>query len=298
MSLRPAHVPKIAVSDLLPGDVILSAGAVNPSNPKIAPPDQLYMSLLDFLLKSLDEGDYTHTSFFTGVDEGKPMVVEATTDGVKHNPLSVDRDAQVLVDVYRYQSPDGHSLGDDGWPAKPVVDKALSLVGQPYSYSELLMGAIILLRVDNTAPGQEQLTKLLAERKYAAQLAEFIDKARGSTPMTCVQVATTAYYQADDSTAHKYALQVLPVGDRTPPTPAEEKCIETDLGKLQGEIRSLLGKGFSEHLATLTGGSTPVPGTVYTIGSAEIPLGTCTPRDLETSPTLKLVGNLWDTRTK
>ncbi|MDA9188295.1 hypothetical protein N9O70_01770 [bacterium] len=48
MSFRPPpNTPRITVDDLLPGDVILSAGAINPANPnKKVPPNQAYMQLL------------------------------------------------------------------------------------------------------------------------------------------------------------------------------------------------------------------------------------------------------------
>lgn len=296
MSFRPVNTPKITVDDLLPGDVILSAGAINPANPnKKVPPNQAYMQLLDYLIKKLDGGDYTHTSLYVGKINGAHQVVEATTEGVKLNPISVDVDAQVLVDAYRYQSPDGHKLGDPGWPVDPILEQAHALVGGPYSYSELLMGAVILLELVSTPQGAGQLMVELAARQFEAELTKWIDSLEGTTPMTCVQVATTSYYQAKAQPANKYGLQVKITGDREPPNPTPTADAH-EFKQLQGRLQAQFGRILpGEEFPARAAGLAP-PWVIVTAGSDAAPLGTSTPLDMETSPTLAIVGCLLDER--
>ena len=289
MSLRPPDPKRITTADLVPGDVILSCG------PKTDD--------LDNLIKLVDQGDYSHTSLYIGVDKTRPMVVEATKGGIRYDDIDVDLDAQDLVDVYRYVSPQGNHLGDPGWPAQPILDRAMSFVGANYAYDELFLGAVVLLAAEKSSsdPDLNALLRLCA-MLVAKGLLDWLTGAKndGKTPMTCVEVATTAFWQAD-SVAHKYALQVQLVravgsgGASISATP-QKTLSPADMQKLRSlksEIHAGIAKTSPQLLTaaarTTTTSDVPPP---QTVGGAI--LGLCTPRDMETSPTLKFVGCLQD----
>jgi hypothetical protein len=303
MSLRPLNPPRITAADLVPGDVILSCG------PDTDP--------LDNLIKLVDQGDYSHTSLYIGVNQdrsdpnyGQPMVVEATKKGIMYDPISVDLDAQVLVDAYRYVSPDGHHLGDPGWPVQPILDRAMTFVGANYAYDELLLGAIVLLAAQKSSndPDWDALLRLCG-MLVARGFLDWLEGAKnsGKTPMTCVEVATTAYWQADPVN-HQYALQVQLVRSNSnvaPMTP-QRTLAPADMEKIRSvtnQIEDAFARTSPKHLALSAGqpaskggaarmATTLPPPPPQTVGGAM--LGFCTPRDMETSPTLKFVGCLQD----
>src|SRR5215831_1372267 len=86
MPLRPPNPKKITLADLQTGDVLLSCGDIA-TNP------------LDHLITLVDEGDYSHASLVTvELDPpGKPMVIEATTEGIKYETVDVDMGVQMLI---------------------------------------------------------------------------------------------------------------------------------------------------------------------------------------------------------
>lgn len=301
MSLRPPDPKRITTADLVPGDVILSCG---PST-----------DALDNLIKLVDQGDYSHTSLYIGVNQdkgdpnyGNPMVVEATKGGIKYDPISVDLDAQDLVDVYRYVSPDGHHLGDPGWPVQPILDRAMTFVGADYAYDELMLGAVVLLAAQKSSndPDWDALLRLCG-MLVARGFLDWLNGAKnsGKTPMTCVEVATTAYWLADP-VKHQYALQVQLVrsdGNVAPMAP-QRVLAPADMEKIRSvtsQIQDAFARTSPRHLA-MAAGQAPSknqakmaampPPPPQTVGGAM--LGLCTPRDMETSPTLTFVGCLQD----
>ena len=140
MSLRPQNPKPITFDDLAPGDVLLSCGDDD----------------LDLLITEVDQGDYSHASLVVAVQGSSgPLVVEATMGGIKRDPISVDMNAQYLVDAYRYVSPAGFHLGDPDWPSAPVLDQGNSFVGGAYAYSELLMAGVVLLAADMNHAGAD-----------------------------------------------------------------------------------------------------------------------------------------------
>jgi len=288
MPLRPPNPQKITLADLETGDVLLSCGDIA-TNP------------LDHLITLVDEGDYSHASLVTvELDPpGKPMVIEATTDGIKYETVDVDMGVQVLVDAYRYVSPDGHTFKDPGWPVTPVIDQAMSVVGANYDYNELFMAAVVLLAADERGgnPDTRALIRL-AEMLIVEGLEAWLEKTKagGKTPMTCVEVITAAYWGALAVPANKYGLEVELVRQGTVAMNANVASSDemTKWQQLRGRIKSAM-EGAAQFRATARAGDPP-PGLV-TAGSVWLPAGMCTPRDLETSPTLKFVGCLKDTRT-
>ncbi len=303
MSLRPKDPKPITTADLVPGDVLMSCG------PSTDP--------LDSLIKLIDQGDYSHASLYTGINQdrndknfGKPMVVEATKEGIKYDPISIDLDAQDLVDAYRYVSPDGHRLGDPGWPAQPIIDRAMTFVGANYAYDELLLGAIVLLGAtkstdDPTLNALIRLGGMIITDAFTTWL-DNVQKG-GKVPMTCVEVVTTAFWQADPD-KHKYAMQVQLVrsGGGVAPMLPQHAPSSADVDKVRAnaaKVQAMLAKASPKYAAAaakpaapaaapkMAGPTPPTPPPQLVDGPL---LGLCTPRDMETSPTLRFVGCLQD----
>jgi hypothetical protein len=294
MSLRPSNPPTITLDDLQPGDILLSGGS----------------TWLDTLIKLIDEGDYSHATQYVGPvkgNDGTPahMVVEATQEGVKYQSTDSDMGVQDLVDAYRYVSPEGQHFGDPNWPVQPVLDEAKSYVGAHYAYSELLMGAVAIMASE--VPREKHLKEIVrialdyVDHQFQNWLARHADR----VPMTCVQVITSAHWQAASQPANKYGIQVKLDGSRTPPGAASEvgsqARTDSETMRTYQEVRSRIVSAMQTAHPNV---SVPEPkqaqakaaGLVEVAGSDVLPLGTCTPRDMETSPTLTFVGCLKDTR--
>ncbi|MGH8171766.1 MAG: hypothetical protein ACREPX_01385, partial [Rhodanobacteraceae bacterium] len=122
-------------------------------------------------------------------------------------------------------------------------------------------------------------------------------KASGKKPMTCVEVATTAFWQADPI-AHKYALQVQVVrqGAGTASTPMASVLSPAELAQYRAahaQIHTVLANTAPHLLAPASKGGAQINDVPpQTVEGAMLSL--CTPRDMETSPTLKFVGCLQD----
>jgi hypothetical protein len=274
MAHRPVNPPKVTASDLIPGDILLSVG----------------VGVLDALITCIDEGDYSHTTQYIGFDGKNHMVVEATEGGIKHDKLSVDMGAQDLIDVYRYVSPDGHHFEDPEWPVKPVLDEAMSYVNANYAYSELLLGAVVVMAAQVPAGGwSPEIRMALSELEH--KFVEWLNENQDKTPMTCVQVATSAHWQAVSTPVNKYALQVtLKSPRKSPISPSEElkeyQQIRSSLIAAVDAVRP----GFSDKYTQINASVT------VSAGSGDLPLGSCTPTDMQTSPTLEFIGCLKDKR--
>jgi len=290
MSLRPTDPKRITTSDLLPGDILMSVGPAS--------------NALDTLITTIDQGDYSHASLYAGREGDTHMVVEATQGGIKYEPIKVDLDAQVLVDAYRFVSRDGHHLGDPGWPAQPILDAAMKYVGAGYSYSELFLAAVALLSA-NKSSNSDYVNMCIHwfEIQVGMRLEDWINQQMGvSNQMTCVQVAVAAYWQAspDDGRYAIWVNMLRPV----PPAAAKVTAASTattrspaELGATRGRLRHALEHGLGQRAtpAAATTAAGPEP-TELPGGSAMLPAGFCSPRDLETSSSLTFVGCLQDTR--
>lgn len=274
MAHRPVNPPKVTKADLVPGDVLLSAGS----------------DWLDILITAIDEGDYSHTTQYIGYIDGDYKVVEATEKGIKYESLDVDINAQDLIDVYRYVSPDGHHFQDPGWPVKPVLDEAMTYVNAKYAYSELLLGAVVVMAAELPSGGWSPVIRSgldILEHEFVQWLNDNQDK----TPMTCVQVATSAHWQAEASPAHKYGLEVIISSPRKPPVPPTPEIQHYhDVRASLISAVDAVSPGFSNAIIRSDSSLKVVA------GSDILPLGSCTPTDLQTSPSLEFIGCLKDTR--
>lgn len=277
MNLRNTDTKRIQLSDLRPGDVILSRAPENDSDA---------LGLMDSLILALDEGDYTHAALYVGKNAEDYQVVEGIRAGIVCESVNVDLDAQVLVDVYRFKSPDGKTLGDAGWPAEPVITAAQSLVGGTYSYAELAAIALSLLVTDFNASGKSQIeiNEMLGE--IIQGLNDYFYEANGKRAMTCVQVVTTAFYEAVSEQPNAYALQANTTVDRNPPVTSDAATQLAHHTNLQKALTQLA----AEH-----GEQVDSAALKSAIQTAQAPFPPVfTPRDLQLSPSLTLVGTLKD----
>ncbi len=265
MSRRPPNPKKLSLADLKPGDVLLSGGD----------------SDIDKIIMMLDEGDYSHATQYIGIENNTHMVVEATTHGIKYETIDVDVNAQNLIDVYRYVSDDGNHLGDQDWPVAPILTQAKSFVGGAYAYSDLLLVAVALMASELPTDSTEREFLRLALMQIQHEIVKWLDENSDKTPMTCVQVVSSSYYQAQATPANKYGIDAIINGARKNPFTASTP-----------EVYDALKSNLIDTINDLHDNS----GMRRTIGSAFLPLGSCTPRDLAYSPNLTFVGCLKDTR--
>lgn len=296
MSLRPSDPKKVTFADLELGDVLLSCGD----------------SPLDQLITLIDCGDYSHLSLVTELKgaDGKPWVVEATTGGSKYQSvdagIDTDMGAQYLIDVYRYVSPERSGFKDPGWPVAPVIGQAMGFVGANYAYSELgLVGAVLwAVNESGTTPDVGALLRLGAQ----ALVEELVQRWKGASgsgkiPMTCVQIATAAFWQADAEPVNKYGLKVQSVRSQLVMTNAVTASAD-QMAKwrvMRDQINDVISEAVPHMAMTRRAASASaaaaaesIPGVVVA-GSSVLPAGMCTSRDMETSPSLKFVGCLKDT---
>jgi hypothetical protein len=271
--MRPTNPKKINLDDLLPGDILLSAGS----------------NLLDQIILLIDQGDYTHTTQYVGKIDGVHMVVEATKKGIKYQSITADL-TQDLVDAYRYVSPDGASFGNPDWPVKPVIDQALSFQGSKYAYSELLMAAVILLASEVPSDKNLNIIVRLELTAIESMFEKWLTDNANKTPMTCVEVVTSAHWMALANPANKYGIQVKINGDRNLPfKPSKNQETYHDFrNKIMKHMQftyPIYTKKLMEDVALLA-----------TAGSKTLPLGSCTLRDMQTSPSLQFIGCIKDKR--
>ncbi|QJD79602.1 hypothetical protein [Spirosoma rhododendri] len=250
-------------------------------------------SWLDKLILLIDEGDYTHTTQYIGKVGNQHMVVEATTRGIVYESTDPDM-TQDLVDAYRYVSPDGHQFGDPGWPVDPVLDVAKSFVGGQYAYSELLLAAVAILASE--MPNEQNLSIIvrLALDFFEHEFELWLNENATKTPMTCVQVATAAHWNAASDPANKYGLQVVLNDSRKPPISSDQST--QDMVQYQAMRSRIISRVSSLYSVPGVTRSQQSGLTVFA-GSDLLPLGSCTPRDMETSPTLQFIGCIQDNRT-
>lgn len=302
MSLRPTNPSKITYDDLLPGDVILSGGPES--------------DLLDLFIYLVDQGDYTHATQYIGKKDGVHMVVEATINGILFQSIEDDM-TQVLVDVYRYVSPDRHQIGDKGWPVEPIIDKALSYKGAKYAYSKLLLVGLALIACE--IPKKDKIGEmvLLLSRILVSQLVGWLERNADKTPMTCVQVVTSSHWQAESTPTNKYGLKVIVDGSRenklfSSAELSESPDYRNELAKYHKLRNEFIEKLTSENpsykkvmeqksksmnlLLKSKSSKMEKSKSIFIAGSDLLPLGSCTPRDMQTSPSLELVGCLKDER--
>ena len=237
---------------------------------------------LSTLIKQVDQGGYSHTLLYVGIDpdDGEHKVIHATSKGIIKQDLSdiITNQAVDLLDVYRCR-------GD--FAVDKVLANAESYLGGSYFYSELLLGGLVIMVVDEMHDPAKQIKTRISLAKKMHAIAQQLKKPGGPEPMVCVQVATSAYWDADTSDQRTYAIKVKLDGGRKRVPQLFKKLLKT----LIDFIKLTIGSHHESNELTVSPDVEPV---ILKAGSTDLPLGTCTLRDLSHSPSLELVGSLKD----
>lgn len=291
-------MPHITPDNLKPGDVLMSL-------------DEWELSQL---IAAIEEGNYSHAIYWNGQE-----VIQGTLDGVTKMPLEslVDK---CYVDAFRLRPRDGDALGSDGLPVAPVNAAVEVLIGLPYDYSNMVTLAWLIwssrhhsleqwarmLRVVAKVGWQRLLDELIQEMQAFTASVTATPAGRRQAKMTCTEVVTTSFWNADPKQGHRYGLSFLIPQSRAaframagpaeqlPPEQAERleallRESERLLLAVDPHIRERSGARFAMFNAT---GAAGQPLEVVA-GSEDLPLGLVSPKEMETSPSLTKVGRLF-----
>ncbi|HEX9639877.1 MAG TPA: YiiX/YebB-like N1pC/P60 family cysteine hydrolase [Candidatus Krumholzibacteria bacterium] len=151
---------------LKPGDILLSQGV-----------DETSQAIM-----TLDGGVYSHAGIWSGHG-----VIESTTPCVAESPLDVclSEHPRAVVDVYR------HRARRSG---QRVVEMARRYLGRPYSYGDLLLGALLIVGSKVFPQDRNQIAFLT----YGSKLNDFLDLDDEvvSELVTCVELVVRAHENA------------------------------------------------------------------------------------------------------
>jgi len=269
---------------------------------------------LSQLIAAIEDGSYSHAIYWDGQD-----IIQGTLNGVAKMSLESLAD-KLYVDAFRMRPRDGDALGSDGLPVEPVNAAVEKLIDLPYDYSDMLMLAWLIWSSQHRSPGQWAtmfgvLTrlgwKLLMDRviremqAFAASISATPAGER-QDKMTCTEVVTTSFWNADPSTQHRYGLSFLipqsrakyramaVTAEEIPPgfTTRLEALLRESEGLLLAvdpDMHARSGARFAMLKATDAAGE-PLE---VVAGSQDLPLGLVSPKEMETSPSLTPVGRLY-----
>ncbi len=273
--MTPHEKQLLNPDQLNPGDILLCSTT-----------DQLSK-----LIQEVDQGGYSHTILYVGKTDGHHMIVHATTKGVLHQKLThiIDNEEIDLLDAYRFYDDNGNSPGSPALPVEPIIENALSYVDGPYFWSELLMGGLVILSVDQFKSKTMQKIVRILGGLVESKIVKLFEKKKGKKAMVCVQVATTSYWNADTSPARKLGIKIEIAGNRK-----HVPIFDDDHGLIN--LKKKLQRDFDVYNAIPTDKLISEDPIILKAGSPFIPLGTCTLRDMSHSPSLKLLGSIKNTR--
>ncbi len=330
---RPEISTVLTPDDLLPGDVLLSRGETNCGPDEKLPTSE--RDLVDMLERQkipsladvicgLDGGAYSHASMWTERGTAEVGNAEATRAGIKLNPLSIDVNEQVYIDIFRFRSGE-HRLGDDDWPAQPIVGRAYFYTDDDnayqYAYDKLVLMALLL--VAGKVP-KRPIVKLLVNT-LGPLMVKWIDEnitGKDKRAMICTELVCRCYWEGDGDPTRKYGIEIDIDGTRSVspmantlladlPQPDDElhdpdlaaeyealtqACAQGLFGN-QPDVMQPLAALHHEHLAAAkpTGGGVQPLGAARRsakAGGALLPAQAVTPRDMQQSPSLTLIGRL------
>jgi len=198
-------------------------------------------------------------------------VVDATEDGIVHNKLQDDINAQWYIDAYRWHSkpPKNQDLGGGDYPYKPVTDEAdeIANAGYKFAYDELVMAALVVAAT-RLAP-TEVLRKWT--RRIMGRLDVWIHEhitGRGKKTMMCTGVVCNSFWRA--KTSPNYAIVLEPNGKLRTLEEVIARDSATDHEALQSQLARMLESA----------------------AEADDKFISVTPCDLERSENLRFVGRL------
>lgn len=188
----------VSKAELRPGDILCAYGEREEND---------WLKLAMAIGRAIDGVGYNHCGLFDG-----EMVIETGHEkGVVRSPLSRILNKSIYTDIHRFIADDKRSmLGDEGWPAKPVIDTAERYIGDQYSTADAVLAAILLLTqraliVDN------KLTNLIRGvlEKAVRYLQERIEGTPPESLLTCSELVYRAFNEAPPG--QKYEIRVRSV---------------------------------------------------------------------------------------
>lgn len=258
------------------GDILLSCGT----------------EALSMLIKRLDGGDYSHSAVYDG-----EYAVDATSKGVVRRDLKQDMDVQWYVDAYRWHSPSPGDidLGEPSYPYEPVITRNTAIVDAKtqFAYDELLMAGLVI--AVSKQPDDEWLRT--AVRLLLSRVQEWVHDHITSKPptqsMTCAETVAVSFDEAEKS-KYEIAIEIDKSRDygviarARPTTPA---AVVTQTFSSYDDVR----QGYADAIAAASPDMQRALKAALDAGRGmpiKIPPGCVTPRDLQTSPNLRLIGRL------
>jgi hypothetical protein len=279
MQATPARPVPLDVSDLRPGDVLLSCGD----------------EALSELIRRLDGGDYSHAAVWDG-----KQAVDATARGVVRRDLSDDIKAQWYIDAYRWHSPppDSADLGHATYPPDPVIARSDRIVDEhtKFAYDELIMGALVIALSRKPTDKWLRISVRLLLSRVEEWVREHITAKPGTTAMTCSETVAVSF---DEAVPPKYTIEVDVDPDRDyqafapAPPPARRTHVFSSYDALKRRYAELFAEAEPNTALRLQAAAVALRGVG---ASVDLPPGSVTPRDLQTSPSLTLLGRLSETK--
>lgn len=156
--------------------------------------------MISQLIFLVDGGSYSHSAIYDG-----RRVVEAIGSGVTSRSVKESVKGADYVDVYRFAK-DGHRLGEAGWPDDPILDTVDGFVEQDgrYAYEQvLLLAALAATRRIPLDPVSKRILRTVLDAA-ADLIAKLI--AGGKEPMICSELVSRSFSEAGGK--GKYALRI------------------------------------------------------------------------------------------
>jgi hypothetical protein len=273
MSSTTVEPRSIDVGALREGDVVLSRGT----------------SWISRLILGIDGGAYSHAAYYDGA-----LFIQAMQEGVRRTEPSGVPGEQQFLDVYRFKTEDGRSLGREQGQVdpQPITAHATNMLGRPFAFDDIGYAArMIKIRRRSPAAWDDSWAAPL-RAELERHLREPLDPSEAK--LTCTELVSRSFWYATESGTKKdYGIHVTyKRNDYAPPRTGE-------YAKLQEEVSAFLratDPQFSIEAAEMSHdlprAPTLKPGDVIA-GSPELRSQYVTPYDLETSASLTLIGRLW-----
>jgi hypothetical protein len=269
--------PRTITPDALrPGDVLLSL-SLNP---------------ICKLIKTINKSDYSHAALYNG-----EVIVEAVFGGVIESSLEERIADEKYMDVYRFISDSGKTLGDPGWPAEPVIRRADYYKGQNYAYEELFF-LLVLLRAQYGRISKTLWRAFVQRYMRIPELKEkfeaYIDcKEKEKEPVICSEMVYRCFAEATPD--QKYKLSIQPWDRRfSKSDPFSLRATSGD-DMPEQEIVAYPGAALAladDYYQKRKQAGVPSKSRKEKAGKLDPVLDLVTPRDLQCSKNLILVGRL------
>ncbi|WP_069999665.1 hypothetical protein [Cellulosilyticum sp. I15G10I2] len=247
--------------NLVPGDILLCRGD----------------GLISDLIELFDGGIYSHSALYIGVVDGSHSVIQATSQGVACNPLTM-LEQEIFTDVFRFNK-SNHKIGDENYPFKPIDQVGSHYVaeGLQYAYDHLILLAV--LTVTRQIPLDPMTKKIL--RKILDNAAAYIFKLldQGKTPMVCSELVYRCFDEADEAKKYQLNISALEMSARLQDDGGKLNEIDEELLKAKQNFIDIWHKAKQAEYNILDFVSYPVAACV-------------SPKDISTSKDLQNIGRL------